>query len=63
MSYKIFLNEHEVMQGAANDLPVVPAYGEAQFKVNATVGLIEGMRFVNDMLKNAREVLALAGGF
>lgn len=53
MSYKIFLNEHEVMQGAANDLPVVPAYGEAQFKVTATVGLVEGMRFVNDMLKNA----------
>jgi LEA14-like dessication related protein len=58
MSYKIFLNGHEVMQGAANDLPVVPAYGEAQFKVIANVGLIEGMRFVNDMLKNAGAAVA-----
>lgn len=53
MSYKIFLNEHEVMQGVANDLPVVPAYGEAGLKVIANVGLLEGMRFVNEMLKNA----------
>ncbi|HEY6094308.1 MAG TPA: LEA type 2 family protein [Gallionellaceae bacterium] len=53
MSYKLFLNEHEVMQGVANDLPVVPAYGEAELKLIANVGLMEGMRFVNEMLKNA----------
>lgn len=58
MSYKLFLNEHEVMQGVANDLPVVPAYGEAQLKLIANVGLIEGMRFVNDMLKNAGAAVA-----
>jgi LEA14-like dessication related protein len=52
MSYKVFLNDHEVVEGAANELPVVPAYGEAEFKVIATVGLIEGMQFVNDMLQN-----------
>jgi LEA14-like dessication related protein len=53
MSYKVFLNDHEVVEGAANELPVVPAYGEAEFKVIATVGLIEGMQFVNDLLQNA----------
>lgn len=53
MSYKVFLNDYEVVEGAANELPVVPAYGEAQFKVIATVSLMEGMRFVQDMLKNA----------
>ncbi len=53
MSYKIFLNDHEVVEGAANELPVVPAYGEAEFRVIATVSIIEGMRFVQDMLKNA----------
>ncbi len=53
MTYKIFLNGHDVVQGAANNLPVVPAYGEAEFKVNASVGLFEGMRFLNDMLKSA----------
>jgi LEA14-like dessication related protein len=54
MSYKVFLNEYQVVEGAANDLPVVPAYGDAEFKVTATVGLIESMRFVNDMLQNTR---------
>lgn len=53
MSYKVFLNDYQVVEGAANDLPVVPAYGDAEFKVTATVGLIESMRFVNDMLQNA----------
>ena len=53
MSYELFLNELEVVQGAAKDLPVVPAYGEARLKVTANVGLIEGIRLVNDMLKNA----------
>jgi len=54
MSYKIFLNDYQVADGAANDLPVVPAYGDAEFKVTAKVGLIESMRFVNDMLQNSR---------
>ena len=52
MSYKVFLNDNEVVEGAANELPVVPAYGEAGFNVIATVGLIESMQFVNDMLQN-----------
>ena len=52
MSYKLFLNDYEVVEGAANELPDVPAYGEAEFKVIATVGLIEGIRFVNDLLQN-----------
>jgi len=58
MSYKVFLNGYEVVEGAANELPVVPAYGEAEFKVIASVGLIEGMQFVNDMLQNAHGQVA-----
>lgn len=58
MSYKVFLNDYQVVEGAANDLPVVPAYGNAEFNVTATVGLIESMRFVNDMLQNKRGHIA-----
>jgi len=58
ISYKIFLNGYQVVEGAANELPVVPAYGEAEFKVTATVGLIESMRFVSDLLQNARGQVA-----
>jgi hypothetical protein len=58
MSYKVYLNDYEVVEGAANELPVVPAYGEADFKVIAAVSLMEGMRFVQDMLKNANGQVA-----
>ena len=58
ISYKVFLNDYQVVEGAASDLPVVPAYGDAEFKVTATVGLIESMRFVNDMLQNTRGQVA-----
>lgn len=58
MSYKVFLNDYEVVEGAANELPVVPAYGEAEFTVIATVGLIEGIRFVNDLLQNTQGQIA-----
>lgn len=58
ISYKVLLNNYQVVEGAANELPVVPAYGQAEFNVTATVGLIEGMRFVNDMLQNGHGQVA-----
>ncbi|MGA8864940.1 MAG: LEA type 2 family protein [Gallionella sp.] len=58
VSYKVLLNDFRVVEGAANELPVVPAYGEAEFKVTASVGLVEGIRFVNDMLQNGRGQVA-----
>jgi LEA14-like dessication related protein len=58
MSYKVFLNGHDVVQGVAVDLPVVPAHGEAELKLIANVGMIEGMRFVNEMQKNAGAAVA-----
>lgn len=58
MSYKVFLNDYEIAEGAANELPAVPAYGEAEFKVIATVGLMEGIRFVNDLLQNKQGQVA-----
>jgi LEA14-like dessication related protein len=54
MSYKVFLNYFQIVEGATNKgLPEIPAYGEADFKVTATVSLFEGMRFVQDLMKNA----------
>jgi LEA14-like dessication related protein len=50
VTYKIFLNEREVVQGAANNLPVVPAYGEADLNVIANVGLMEAMGILKGML-------------
>jgi LEA14-like dessication related protein len=53
MSYKVFVNNYEVVAGAANDLPAVPAYGEVEFKVLASIGLIEGLRLARDLVQNS----------
>lgn len=58
MSYKVALNNFDVVDGAANALPVVPAYGEAEFKVVATVGVFEGVRFVSDLLQHSNGQVA-----
>lgn len=58
MSYKVALNNFDVVDGAANALPVVPAYGEAEFKVIATVGVFEGIRFVSDLLQHSNGQVA-----
>lgn len=58
MSYTLALNGFDVVDGAANTLPVVPAYGEAEFKVVATVGVFEGIRFVSDLLQHSKGQVA-----
>ncbi len=54
ISYQVSLNGYLVADGAARDLPTIPAHGQAEFKVSVTVGLLEGVRFVNDLLKSKR---------
>ena len=54
MSYKVFLDDYEVVEGVASELPVVPAYGEADIKVLAAVSLLDAMRLVNDRLQKPR---------
>ena len=51
MSYTVSLDDFDVVEGAANDLPVVPAYGEAQFNVQAAVSLLDAIRFVNNLMQ------------
>ncbi len=51
VSYRLFLNNLEVVEGVANSLPEVPAYGEADFTLPATVSLIDSLRFVSGLLR------------
>ncbi len=50
VSYQVSLDGYQIVEGAANDLPVVPGYGEAEFKVMAAVSLLDAMRFVNALM-------------
>jgi LEA14-like dessication related protein len=54
VSYKLLLNDYEVVKGVASELPVVPAYGEAQFTLLASVSLIDSFGLVNDLMRQSR---------
>jgi LEA14-like dessication related protein len=48
-AYSISLDSFELVQGVATDLPVVPAYGEAQFTVGATLSWLESFRLLTKL--------------
>jgi LEA14-like dessication related protein len=48
--YKIYLDGRKVLTGAANDLPEVPAYGEADITVTGTPDIFETLGFFKDMM-------------
>lgn len=53
ISYNVALNDNRVVEGAASELPVVPAYGEADVRLTAAVSLVDAMRFVNGLISRA----------
>ncbi len=55
ISYTVSLEGRKLLNGVANDLPVVPAYGEADFTVTATADLLNGFRLLTDLLQTRRE--------
>ena len=53
VAYEVYLNRHRVVDGASHELPVVPAYGEADIEVLATVSLLDALQFVNSLLRES----------
>lgn len=57
MSYAVELEGTRILSGAAADLPVVPAYGSADFTVDLTPDLLGGARLVTDLMARQRDQL------
>jgi LEA14-like dessication related protein len=55
MSYRVELQGQRVLTGAANDLPVVPAYGSADFTVDLSPDLLGGLRLIGDLMARPTE--------
>lgn len=53
--YKIYLQDRQVLTGAANDLPKVPAYGEADIVVSGTPDLFETIGFFKDLMTEQKK--------
>ncbi len=54
-SYSISLDNFELVKGVASDLPVVPAYGEAQFTLPASLSLMQGFRLITTLANEPRD--------
>lgn len=54
MTYVIELEGFKVVDGVANKLPSIPAYGESLVDIEASVSLLEGMRLLSSFLSKPK---------
>ena len=57
MSYTLYLAGNKLVSGVANDLPSIPAYGEAQMQLSASLSLFGGLSLLNDLASQNPESL------
>jgi LEA14-like dessication related protein len=57
-AYTIKIEGQEIVSGVANDLPRIPAYGEENVTLTATLNWLEGLQLINDLTRNPRESIA-----
>lgn len=55
VAYKVSLDGLKVLEGVANQVPEIPAYGSAEFSVIATVDLIQGVRLISRLMTQPKE--------
>ena len=55
LSYTLHLSGRQVVSGATNNLPVVAAYGEADFKIDANVSLLDGLQLLSKLMSEYQE--------
>jgi LEA14-like dessication related protein len=58
MSYSISLQGRKLIDGVARELPIVPAYGEADFGLRASADLVGGIGLLGDLLDRPGEPVA-----
>ena len=58
LAYSLILEGHEVLTGVSNKLPVIPAYGEADIIIHATVDVLSSIRLIVDLLNNRPDEFA-----
>jgi hypothetical protein len=54
-SYTVSIEGHDLINGVANDLPVIEGYGEGTFTLTATANLLAGARFVANLLRSEKD--------
>lgn len=50
LTYTVSLNDRELIKGVSNELPVIEGYDEGEVVLTVTPNLVQGIRFVTDMM-------------
>lgn len=58
MSYALEIEGQRILSGAKPDLPQIPAFGSAEFVIQAIPDLIGSARLIGDLLSRQRDSLA-----
>jgi LEA14-like dessication related protein len=56
ISYKVNLEGHKLLNGVANNLPVIQGYGEGDLVLQATTDLFSGLRLLTELMAEPREL-------
>ena len=54
-AYTIKIEGQEIVAGVANDLPRIPAYGEENVTLKATLNWLEGLQLLEDLALDPRD--------
>jgi LEA14-like dessication related protein len=55
LSYTIHLQGNKLIEGVANELPVIAAYGEADISLHARADLMGGISLLGDLINQGRD--------
>ncbi|MFT4809103.1 MAG: LEA14-like dessication related protein [Paraglaciecola sp.] len=58
MSYTASIEGNKIFSGVANQLPIVPAYGEEEVKLNVQADLFGGIRLFADLMQPRKTPIA-----
>lgn len=58
MTYAVEIEGYRILSGATPDIPTVPAYGQADFVIQASPDLLGSARLLGDLLSRQRNSLA-----
>lgn len=58
LSYTVSLEGRQILNGVANELPVIAAYGEGDITLLATADLFNSFSLIADLLRQPRETFA-----
>lgn len=54
IAYSIYIEDHKIFTGAANELPVIEPFGEGEVTLYAVTNIMGSMALINDLLDRPR---------